>query len=483
MIIFVVRIINTEFMSVSFKLRTTKTKGEAYLTARIQAEKIGVNLLVKTPIKVDIAKYTASQTGKLYHAYMSSPEGKRIQQLKLDMEAAINSLTDSGVKLDTDAAKKVIEDIYYREEREAQAEREQAEKERIEKENRMTLSKYIDLYIKQIKSGARQTEQGRNYAPSTIRAIVTAMNQWKAFQKKVHKVYDFDDIDMKCYYDYTTFLKTKTKVVDGVQVFDGYSINSVGKCVKELKAILYTAETEGYHHNNLWKDKKFKGTRIEVDNVYLTREELQRIMDLKYEGIHSGHGIARDIFMVGCWTAQRVSDYNNLSKDSIHTYTKRWIEDVPDPENPGRTKPEIKEKEITYIDIKQKKTGAKVAIPCSSQLLEILRKYDFQMPHLEDQVINRYLKEICKDAGIDEQVEIEVTNGGTPRKVWKPKYELVHTHTARRTGATLMYLSGMDIYDIMKITGHTSPAMLRKYIKAEQLEVVEKITDKYNYFD
>lgn len=40
-----------------------------------------------------------------------------------------------------------------------------------------------------------------------------------------------------------------------------------------------------------------------------------------------------------------------------------------------------------------------------------------------------------------------------------------------------------DIYDIMKITGYTSPAMLRKYIKAENLTVVEKITDKYNYFD
>lgn len=45
------------------------------------------------------------------------------------------------------------------------------------------------------------------YTPSTIKSIVTAMNQWKAFQQSVHKVYDFDDIDMKCYYDYTTFLK------------------------------------------------------------------------------------------------------------------------------------------------------------------------------------------------------------------------------------------------------------------------------------
>ncbi|MEF2599421.1 MAG: hypothetical protein UIV44_09840 [Bacteroidales bacterium] len=46
-----------------------------------------------------------------------------------------------------------------------------------------------------------------------------------------------------------------------------------------------------------------------------------------------------------------------------------------------------------------------------------------------------------------------------------------------------MYLAGMDIYDIMKITGHSTPMMLKKYIKADQMEVVEKITDKYDYSD
>ena len=63
-----------------------------------------------------------------------------------------------------------------------------------------------------------------------------------------------------------------------------------------------------------------------------------------------------------------------------------------------------------------------------------------------------------------------------------PKYKLIHTHTARRTGATLMYLDGVDIYDIMKVTGHTTPEMLKKYIKADQLDVVQKLTDKYDYF-
>ena len=45
-----------------------------------------------------------------------------------------------------------------------------------------------------------------------------------------------------------------------------------------------------------------------------------------------------------------------------------------------------------------------------------------------------------------------------------------------------MYLAGVDIYDIMKITGHASPAMLKKYIKADSLEIATKISAKYDYF-
>ena len=43
-----------------------------------------------------------------------------------------------------------------------------------------------------------------------------------------------------------------------------------------------------------------------------------------------------------------------------------------------------------------------------------------------------------------------------------------------------MYLSGMDIYDICKITGHASVRNLKKYIKADELDVAEKITG-YDY--
>jgi hypothetical protein len=46
-----------------------------------------------------------------------------------------------------------------------------------------------------------------------------------------------------------------------------------------------------------------------------------------------------------------------------------------------------------------------------------------------------------------------------------------------------MYLSGMNIMDIMKITGHSTPQTLKKYIKADQLEIIDKIVIQYDYFD
>ena len=44
------------------------------------------------------------------------------------------------------------------------------------------------------------------------------------------------------------------------------------------------------------------------------------------------------------------------------------------------------------------------------------------------------------------------------------KYKLIHTHTARRTGTTLMYLAGVDLYDIMKVTGHCDYKSMKPYI-------------------
>jgi len=85
-------------------------------------------------------------------------------------------------------------------------------------------------------------------------------------------------------------------------------------------------------------------------------------------------------------------------------------------------------------------------------------------------------------AGLTENVKITTLRGGKKEQTAIPKYQLIHSHTARKTGATLMYQAGIDVYDIMKITGHSDVRMLEKYVKAGNGETAHRIASKYSYF-
>lgn len=458
-------------MATSFFVRTTKTKGFVTLFVRLQSRAQRINHKAATTLEVDIVEWNKALKGPTqWQKYMAlNPELEETLNL---LKTELNSTLSREVGITQEEFVKIIDEVMYREIRERERKVAAAKAKAEEEARRITLNQFIDNFLEEVKSGGRQTDKGTNYAPATIKSIKASMQQFKNYQEETGKELNWEDMDLQFYYAYTAWMKKKD-----------YSVNTIGKCVKQLKAILSTAESEGLHSNAKYKDKKFKGTRIDVDSIYLTKDDLAKLQKVDMSKLSLGHSWALDIFLVGVWTAQRVSDYNNISRDDIQSYQMRSIVDEPDPNNPGKTIARIVTRDVTVINIRQKKTGAKVTVPCSSALIRILEKYNYQLPHLEDQVINRYIKEIAKKAKLTDIVEIEETKGGTPKMVKYQKWELIHTHTARRTGTTLMYLSGMDIYDIMKITGHSSPAMLKKYIKADQLEVVDKIMNKYDYFD
>ncbi|SKC47716.1 Phage integrase SAM-like domain-containing protein [Bacteroidales bacterium WCE2004] len=457
-------------MATEFKIRTKESKGMTSLVVRCQSRVHGIDYRLASGLEVDIQAWNKSKksTTTLKNFRDANPVlTSKMDEIKRNLDAALRK-TNPPTK---EEMREIIDSVVLAEARAAQQRRKE-EKKRIEaEEQKMTLNKFIANFLKEIQNGSRKTSRGTSYALGTIKAAKTALKQFEAFQKEAHREYDFNDIDMQFYYDFTAYLAKRE-----------YNINSTGKIVKQLKTIMAAAEAEGYHNSAIYKNNRFKGTRVDVDSIYLTMEDLDALMKADISELEPAAELARDIFMVGVWTAQRISDYNNIKKDDIQTIKNRWIEDIPDPDNPGQTMPVIRQNEITYINIRQQKTGAKVSIPCRAELRAILEKYNFEIPHLEDQAINRLIKQIARKAGITQPVSIETTKGGVKKQESKEKCDLVMSHTARRTGATLMYLAGVDIYDIMKITGHTTPEMLKKYIKADQLDVVQKLTDKYDYF-
>ena len=80
-------------------------------------------------------------------------------------------------------------------------------------------------------------------------------------------------------------------------------------------------------------------------------------------------------------------------------------------------------------------------------------------------------------AEIKNLVSSSRTEGGKLVETVKQKFELITTHTARRSGATNMFNAGIPTIRIMKITGHKTEKAFMKYIKISQEENAKSLSD------
>jgi integrase len=199
------------------------------------------------------------------------------------------------------------------------------------------------------------------------------------------------------------------------------------------------AYDNGYTKNDEFTKDKFKSFREDVETIYLTEEELNTIHELE---LPSNEAQVRDAFLISCYTGMRYSDIARLDASKHIDFDKN------------------------IITIITQKTKNKVVIPMKPIVQSILKKYNNQMPKVQtNQATNRVLKEICKQAEIDYPVTLMVTSGGVKHEETYPKYNLVTSHTARRSFATNAYKGGVPSISIMQITGHRTESSFMRYIR------------------
>jgi len=311
----------------------------------------------------------------------------------------------------------------------------------------ITLNEYIKQFLTDIKSGHTETADKTKFKYSTIRSFEGLQQQFDHFQKEVGKVYDFADITMDFYDDFVRYFNDKK-----------YSPNTIGKHIKSLKIIMHRAKDEGLHTNSEIDRRKFKAINSEVQEIYLTEKDIEKLIKKDLSGSKLFDSI-RDVFLVGYFTAQRFSDYSRIRKENIRTL-----------DSGGKV-----------IDLIQQKTGERVIIPIRPELEKILKKYDYNIPRLFEQKVNKNMKTIAALAEINETIVIEKTRGGLKSKTTYKKANLIKTHTARRSGATNLYLAGIPTIDIMKLTGHKTEKQFLKYILVTKEQTAENLL-KHPYF-
>jgi site-specific recombinase XerD len=84
---------------------------------------------------------------------------------------------------------------------------------------------------------------------------------------------------------------------------------------------------------------------------------------------------------------------------------------------------------------------------------------------ISNQKLNDYIKDICKAAEINEEIEIVRFRGNKRESKTCPKHQLISVHTARRTFATLSLEKGMSAEEVMTVTGHLDYKSFKRYVK------------------
>lgn len=303
----------------------------------------------------------------------------------------------------------------------------------------VSFTEYFASLISRMENGTYLTDKGTKYTHGTIKTYKSNLALLKGFEKEIGFI-NIEDIDQEFY---NSFLQFCNK--------GGYRTNTIGAAIKKIKAVLHAAYDEGISKNAIFQSGNFKAIKEKVYNIYLTPEELKKLIEVPLSGTLEKY---RDVFLIGCYTAQRYSDYSRISPEHIQTTSS------------GNK----------VIDLIQIKTKQRVLIPFLFPELDILlQKYNYKVPWTVEQPFNRTLKKIGELAGIDKDIVLTENIGGETKERLVKKYELISTHTARRTGATNLHLLGYTALQIMKVTGHATVESLMEYIKVSLEENADKM--------
>jgi integrase len=269
---------------------------------------------------------------------------------------------------------------------------------------------------------------GKPISANTLKTYTTTFKHLTTFEQERKRNINFNDIDMDFYDQYKAFLIDKRALKP----------NTLGKHFQIIKLVMNEAFERGLTTVRL--SRRFVTIRQNVDHIFLNAEELKLL-----ETLDISHSVklerVRDLFLVGCFTGLRYSDFSKLSVQNINA------------EN--------------MFEIKQQKTGDPVIVPVHAVVKRIIDKYNGSLPKaMCNQKMNKYIKEAASFVPeLNALVSVPLLKNGTTVYIQKKKYELITTHTARRSFATNLIAAGIPAFIVMAVTGHKTEKAFNRYIK------------------
>lgn len=322
------------------------------------------------------------------------------------------------------------------------------------------VSEYLDSFVKNLENGVILTEKKTKYADGSIKPYRTLIHNIKMFDCLNSAETTFDSINSDWYDKFLNFLYDDAECVELELSKDEYTPKSAGKYIKCLKHLMNYAYEKGASTNVEFKMKYFKAPDKESYAVVLSVLEIEKLAKLELEGVDLE---CRDIFLVGCYSGLRQSDFNKIK-------SSYFSEEYNTEGN-----------KVTVLSITTQKTTTALKIPVVTDFLSLVKKYDYKLPIISSKVLNERIKSIAERAGITNEVTYTSFKGGEKKEVVIPKWKLIASHTCRRSAITNMYFHyGIQEERIMRISGHKDMKTFRNYIRFEDVSNALAVADKLN---
>ena len=271
----------------------------------------------------------------------------------------------------------------------------------------------------------------------TWKKFITVQSHLKKYseekKEELKKELSYDDIDWHFRKDFLNWLYEEPR---------NHSINNAAKIFEVLKQFMQESIKLRYHTNLTFLEKNFGVKRVKTKNkVRLDFQEIEQLIQLDLSTNPRLEKV-RDLFVVGCYTGLRFSDWHKVKKGNI-------ILDKDGEEQ---------------LEILTQKTTQRVLIPILSELKAVIDKYDYNLPSISAQKFNDYIKEVCELANLDSKEMRIYSEGGITKQERLEKYKMVSSHCARRSFASNFYQLLKKPSLLMQITGHTTEKQFFEYI-------------------
>lgn len=240
------------------------------------------------------------------------------------------------------------------------------------------------------------------------------------------KLKSWDDLTVENLYEFDAWLHqiTKTQSNGDRQAEDEpqkIGDSAVYNYHRTLKSLLNRAVKMNIIASNPYERLKGEFSRGVKESVeYLTEEEIAAV-----ESLHPMKGtqaaMARDLFVFQLYTGLSYSDAQAFDIAEYKNVNGRWI-------NTGE----------------RIKTGVPYVSQLLPQAVEVLERYNWQVPQINNMQYNASLKDIQKALGIRTRL---------------------HSHLARHTFATRMLAMGVKIENVSRMLGHSNITMTQRYAK------------------